>query len=63
MFCAPASDGTPMFTPNYAASKKMSLGLIDESFVLVANQVALDESLEMPLVTVHVDRQKHWKRL
>ena len=56
----PASDGTPMCSPDYPEA---NVGLISNSFVFVVNQQSLDESLDMPLVLVHVDRQTHWKRL
>ena len=54
-----------MYSPDYASSKggHTAVGLIDDSFLLVANQIALDETLEMPLLILHVDRQKHWKKL
>ena len=60
LFCLPDSDGTPKFVPEPAGN---NLGLIEDSFVFVANQVSLDESLEMPLAMVHVDKNKHWKRI
>ena len=63
LFTMPASDGTPMCTPDYPAVESANLGLIADSFVFVVNQQSLDESLDMPLALVHVDRQTHWKRL
>ena len=61
LFCLPASDGTPMVTTDFPVSEKTSI--IEESFVFVANQVALDESLQVPLAIVHVDKARHWKRI
>ena len=52
-----------MITPDYPQIAREKLGLIEDSFVFVANQNSLDESLEMPLAIVHVDREKDWKRL
>ena len=36
------------------------MGLIEDSFVFIANEVILDDILELPLALVHVDK-KHWK--
>ena len=36
-------------------------GLIDHSFVFVANLTSLDEILDMPLAVVHVDKE-NWKK-
>jgi len=47
-------------SPDYPAG--VEVGLIEDSFVFLANQVSLDETLEMPLALVHVDK-KHWKSL
>jgi hypothetical protein len=38
------------------------MGLIEDAFVFIANEVLLDETLELPLAIVHVDK-KHWKAL
>ena len=63
LFCVPASDGTPTVTPDYPAMDGKSMGIVENSFVFVANQVSLDESIEMPLAIMHVDKSAHWKRL
>lgn len=63
MFCLPSSDGTPMVELNYPVHSPDKIGLVEDSFIFVANQVALDESLELPLAIVHVDKSAHWKRL
>lgn len=63
LFTLPASDGTPSISLDYPQVDGSKRGLIDNSFVFVANQVSLDESLEMPLALIHVDRDKHWKKL
>ena len=64
LFCLPASDGTPEITLDFPRCPEgQQHGLVEESFVFVANQVNLDDSLEMPFVMVHVDRAQHWKRL
>ena len=49
----PASDGTPVVTPDYPNSTH---GVIDNSFIIVVNQSSLDETLEMPLAIVHIDK-------
>ena len=60
LFTMPASDGTPVISPDYPESSKV--GLVEGSFAFIANQISLDETLEMPLALVHVDRD-HWKSL
>lgn len=60
LFTAPSSDGTPVISPDYPDGQKV--GLVEDSFVFIANQISLDESLEMPLAVIHVDRSL-WRSL
>ena len=59
-FTQPASDGTPEYSPDYPTDANIEV--IADSFVFVAVNSFLEESIEMPLFIVDIDRQKHWKR-
>ena len=66
LFCAPASDGTPLYSPNYSvisSAEASSTGLIEDSFLFVVTQLSVDEALEMPLAILDIDKNKNWKRL
>jgi len=63
VFCLPESDGTPRVTPDYPALAADKMAIVESSFIFVANQVSLDESIELPLAIMHVDKSAHWKRL
>ena len=60
-FTLPASEGTPVTTPDYPADA--SISVITESFVFAAVNTSLEESLELPLYVTDVDKLKHWKKL
>ena len=49
-----------MISPDFPAGCKV--GLVEDSFIFIANQISLDETLDLPLAIVHVDRS-HWKSL
>lgn len=59
LYAVPPSDGTPVMHVDFPATA--STKVISQSFVFIANQLGLDESLEMPLLLAHVDKQAHWK--
>lgn len=60
-FTLPASEGTPVTTPDYPADA--SISVITDSFVFAAVNTSLEESLELPLYVTDVDKLKHWKKL
>ena len=37
MFCLPSSDGTPMVKPDYPAIGADKVGLVEDSFIFIAN--------------------------
>ena len=53
-FVQPASDGTPDYSPDYPTD--VNIEVITDSFIFVAVNTCLEESLELPLFIVDVDR-------
>lgn len=62
MFWLPASDGTPLTTPDKPAQPNSRIATIDDSFLICVTHQNMDENMEMPLFVADIDRTS-WKKL